>query len=224
MDNISTYYDALAPDYDQSRFGNAYGQFIHRQERQVLAKLLRGISPEHVLDLACGTGRMLEFAETGCDFSTQMLAEARQKHPSKNLIHGEATQLPFANEAFNAIFSLHFFMHLDTVTSSGVLDEAYRVLRPGGRLIFDFPSQKRRKITGGHHGQNWHGSNEMSLEKVSNLTANYWQVVESQGVLFFPIHRIPASLRIALLPFDTVLCQSFLKEYASYVLVCLQKK
>ncbi|MFN0173774.1 MAG: class I SAM-dependent methyltransferase [Saprospiraceae bacterium] len=224
MDNISTYYNALAPDYDRSRFGNAYGQFIHRQEYQALTKLLRGISPGHVLDLACGTGRMLEFAETGCDFSAQMLAEARQKHPTKNLIRGDATQLPFTNEAFTAIFSLHFFMHLDAATSAAVLSESYRVLRPGGRLIFDFPSEKRRKITGGHHGQNWHGSNTMSLDKVLKLTPNHWQTIESQGILFLPMHRIPASLRPTLLSFDTVLCRSFFKEYASYILVCLQKK
>lgn len=223
MDPIPAYYDALASDYDQSRFGNAYGQFIHQQERKALASLLRETPTTEVLDLACGTGRLLEFAETGCDLSPKMISEARQKFPSKTLVLGEATQLPFEDGAFGVIYSMHFFMHLDHATATAVLAEAYRVLRPGGRLIFDFPSEKRRRLTGGHHNQHWHGSNAMTKAKVLELSKHPWQITTSQGVLFFPIHRVPSTLRPYLLPLDTILCRSFLQEYASYILVCMQK-
>ncbi|MFN0034599.1 MAG: class I SAM-dependent methyltransferase [Saprospiraceae bacterium] len=225
MENIETYYNTLAPDYDQSRFGNSYGQFIHAQERRALARMLGKTPTEAVLDLACGTGRLLGFAQTGCDLSPQMLAEAQQKHPSKTLLVADATRLPFADGAFEAVFSMHFFMHLDHAGSVAVLAEANRVLRSGGRLIFDFPSEKRRRLTGGHHGQNWHGSNAFSVAWLSELAnGSGWQIVESQGILFFPIHRAPGFLRPHLLWLDSFLCRSLLKEYASYVLVCLQKK
>ncbi len=223
MESIPAYYDALAPDYDQSRFGNAYGQFIHQQERQALAKLLRDTPSSEVLDLACGTGRLIEFAETGCDLSPKMIAEARQKFPTKTLVVGEATQLPFEDGAFSAIFSMHFFMHLDHTATQAVLAEVHRVLRPGGRLVFDFPSEKRRRFTHGHHNQHWHGSNALTKTKVLELSKHPWQITASQGVVFFPIHRVPATLRPYLLPLDTILCRSFLQEYASYVLVCMQK-
>lgn len=223
MDPISAYYDALAPDYDRSRFGNAYGQFIHRQERQALTNLLRDTPPKQVLDLACGTGRLLEFAETGCDLSPKMIAEARQKYPSKTLVLGEATGMPFENGTFSTIISMHFLMHLDRATTSAVLAEAYRVLQPGGRFIFDFPSEKRRRLTRGHHHQHWHGSNALSRQRVLELGGHRWEIMDSQGILFFPIHRVYAPFRPHLLTLDTILCRSFLQEYASYVLVCMQK-
>jgi hypothetical protein len=34
MDRIVDYYDGLAKSYDSDRFGNSYGRFIDRQERQ----------------------------------------------------------------------------------------------------------------------------------------------------------------------------------------------
>lgn len=225
MEKISDYYNHLAPNYDRSRFGNSYGKFIHAQEHRALARMLVETSPVSVLDLACGTGRLLDFAQTGCDLSPQMLSEAQQKHPAKTLVCADATHLPFPAGSFDAVFSMHFFMHLDHAGSVAVLSEAHRVLRNGGLFIFDFPSEKRRRLTGGHHGQHWHGSNALSLRNISGLLpGDDWQIVESQGILFFPIHRIPAILRPGLLPLDSFLCGSFWKEYASYLLVCLQKK
>ncbi|MBC7773950.1 MAG: class I SAM-dependent methyltransferase [Phycisphaerae bacterium] len=225
MENIETYYNALAPDYDQSRFGNSYGQFIHTQERKAFARILDKSQPKSVLDLACGTGRMLDFAQTGCDLSPQMLAEAQKKHPSKTLVLADATYLPFADGAFDLIFSMHFFMHLDGGKIAAVLAEANRVLCSGGRFVFDFPSEKRRRLTGGHHGQNWHGSNAFSLAGLSKLASEGdWRILKFEGILFIPIHRVPTFLRPHLLRFDTFLCRSFLKEYASYCFVCLQKK
>lgn len=224
MENISTYYNTLAPDYDRLRFGSSYGQFIHHQERRALTGMLKNIPSDQVLDLACGTGRFLEFAQTGCDLSSQMLVAAQQKHPSKSLVRADASQLPFTDGAFDAVFSMHFFMHLDQATTTVVFDEVWRVLRSGGRFCFDFPSARRRRLTGGHHDQNWHGSNAMSLKDLANYTRHKWQCIDRHGIMFLPIHRLPLSLRPLLLPLDTRLCRSFLSEYASYHLVCLQKK
>ncbi|MCW4470491.1 hypothetical protein OGH69_16080 [Flavobacterium sp. MFBS3-15] len=41
MNPILDYYNALAGNYDTNRFGNSYGQFIDRQERQVLDRLVK---------------------------------------------------------------------------------------------------------------------------------------------------------------------------------------
>ncbi|MBK7936250.1 MAG: class I SAM-dependent methyltransferase [Lewinellaceae bacterium] len=224
MDNISNYYNTLAPAYDHSRFGNSYGRFIHAQEHRALTRMLHGVSSANTLDLACGTGRLLGLADTGLDLSPQMLAEARNKYPEKNLLAGDATRMPFPDQSFDAVFSLHFVMHLAPEQTRPVLAEVWRVLRPGGRFVFDFPSRKRRQLTGGHHDSNWHGSNAFSMQDFEKMTIDNWQVADNQGILFLPVHRIPTRLRLLLAPFDTMLCRSPLKEYASYLLVCMVKK
>ncbi len=224
VENIPNYYDALAPQYDASRFNNSYGQFLHAQEYQVLGTMLKGVSPAHTLDMACGTGRFLRFADTGLDLSPNMTEEARKKHPEKNILTGDATRLPFADASFDAVFSFHLIMHLDPAQTRAVLAEAHRVLRPGGRFIFDFPSQKRRRLTGGHHGANWHGSNAMRLSDCKRETACGWNIIDYQGILFLPVHRFPAWFRRPLLPFDNFCCRSLWREWASYLVLNLLKK
>jgi SAM-dependent methyltransferase len=224
MENIGSYYDTLAPDYDRSRFANSYGKFVDAQERGCLRRMLAGTSPAHTLDLACGTGRLLEFADTGLDQSPRMLHEARQKHPGKNLVIGDATRMPFPEDSFDAIFSFHFLMHLDRGAIQAVLAEARRVLRPGGRLIVDFPSRKRRALTRGHHNRNWHGSNASDVSDWQAMTAGAWKIIDFQGIAFFPLHRIPDFFRPAMLPLDTRFCRSALRSYASYLVLCLEKK
>lgn len=224
MEDISAYYDTLAPTYDHSRFGNTYGRFLHAQEYRALTRMLGGALPADTLDLACGTGRLLGLADTGLDLSPQMLAEARNKYPEKKLFTGDATRMPFSDGSFEAVYSLHFIMHLDPEQTRLVLAEVWRVLRPGGRFILDFPSLKRRQATRGHHDGNWHGSNAFSMQDWKKMAASNWQVTDSQGVLFLPIHRVPVAMRLPLAPFDTLLCRSHWKEYASYLLVCMVKK
>jgi ubiquinone/menaquinone biosynthesis C-methylase UbiE len=225
MENIDSYYNKLAPDYDASRFNNSYGQFIHEQECEALVRMLNRSSSHDVLDLACGTGRMLDFAQTGCDLSPQMLAEAQKKHPSKTLILADASQLPFSAGVFEMVYSLHFFMHLDAQKTKAVLAEVHRVSKPGAYFAFDIPSQKRRGLTRGHHKRNWHGSNAASLASLQVLANNCgWQIIEYQGVLFFPIHLVPVFMRPYLRRLDSFFCRSFLKAYASYLFVILQKK
>lgn len=221
---ISTYYEQLAPEYDQHRFGNTYGQFIHEQERALLKKLLARMPADHSLDLACGTGRLLDFAAVGLDSSPAMLEEARKKHPDKTLVCGSALAMPFESQSFERIHSFHFLMHLQDEESRQVLREAHRVLRPAGHFIFDFPSAKRRRLLRKSTGNDWHGATAWSLSDWEQALGNDWRIEAVQAYLFLPIHHIPIRLRIPLLRLDTLLCHSFLKQYASYLVLCLQKK
>jgi ubiquinone/menaquinone biosynthesis C-methylase UbiE len=63
---------------------------------------LRGRDPEAVVDLACGTGRLLDFAMTGVDLSAAMLARAREKWPDRRLVQADAAHTGLPPASFDA--------------------------------------------------------------------------------------------------------------------------
>lgn len=99
------------------------------------------------LDLGCGTGRLLDFATSGVDFSEEMLSQAKVKYPYKNLLTGNITEIPFENESLDCIFSFHVIMHQDKEITQQFLSESWQKLKPNGFLIFDFPVKGEEEIT-----------------------------------------------------------------------------
>jgi hypothetical protein len=63
----------------------------------------------------------------------------------------------------------------------------------------------------------------VSPKEISELSGKRWKIKNSTGILLFPIHRIPKSLRKYFLPLDILLCKTFLKNWASYQIVVLEK-
>jgi SAM-dependent methyltransferase len=101
-----------------------------------------GLNPgDRVLDVACGSGAVAAAARervgpegvvTGLDRNPDMLAVARRKQPGLDWAEGRAEDLPFDDEAFDAVlcqFGLMFFED-----RAQALVEMRRVLRPGGRV------------------------------------------------------------------------------------------
>ncbi len=219
---IETYYNDIAFNYDQWRFGNSYGKYIDYQERDILSNWLRDLKDKKILDLGCGTGRFLDLATTGLDMSNNMLEIARSKHPNKQIIMGSATEIPLDSGSYNGIFSFHLFMHLDQETIKRVLKECYRILDNGGVLIFDIPSKLRRKLVG-YKAKNWHIATSLSMNEIRIMCGEKWQLVDFKGVAIFPIHRIPGAIRSVFLPVDELLCKTLIKILASYYLVKLRK-
>lgn len=219
---IKEYYNDLASEYDKDRFDNTYGQYIDRQEKKIIRKLLKNNRKDKTLDLACGTGRFLEFAGYGVDISPQMLREAQKKHPDCELFEASALHTPFEDASFETILSFHLIMHLDADTTSQFLKEARRLLKQGGKLIFDFPSKHRRKLVN-YKSDNWHAANDFTPHEIVSLTDG-WILKRYYGILFFPIHRLPSPIRKPMIAADTLLCHSFVRKYASYQIIVLEKR
>ncbi len=222
IEEIKTYYDELASTYDQNRFGNSYGTYIDLQERAFLKKRLPHISTANILDLGCGTGRFLNYASHGIDISPKMIEIAKGKFPDKNINLGSISQIPHPDAFFDILFSFHVLMHLDKSTVIDFLKESHQKLKENGRLIFDFPSQKRRQLFN-YKSKDWHGANALSIKDIENLIKSDWKIKHYKGILFFPIHRFPSSMRPLLQKIDTVFCKTFLKEYSSYLVIELEK-
>lgn len=220
-DEIVQYYDSIAASYDESRFGNSYGEFIHAQEIGLLGRWLGG-SSGRILDLGCGTGRLSGFASLGVDPSERMLDRARAKFPGKSFYAGDAFGCGLEAETMEAVICFHVVMHLAHGDLDRMLAECHRVLKPGGRLIFDFPSALRRKLVAADRS-GWHGANAYTLAEIRERSNGHWHIGRTRGIAALPIHRIPAAWRMRLVALDTVICRSFLKHCASYVAVELVK-
>ncbi len=219
--SIKSYYDELAPEYDKDRFANSYGKYIDYQEKKILHKLLLNNNKEKTLDIACGTGRFLRYAKFGLDISPQMLQVAQQKYSNRMLFEGSALQTPFIDATFETIFSFHLIMHLNKDDTRLFLNETARIAQQGAKLIFDFPSKHRRQIVN-YKIEGWHASNSLSAMEVQAMTTE-WILKQSYGLMFFPIHRFPSSWRRFIRRIDRWICRSFLKKYASYTIVVLER-
>jgi demethylmenaquinone methyltransferase/2-methoxy-6-polyprenyl-1,4-benzoquinol methylase len=128
------YYNARAPEYDDWWLGE--GLFAQRErpgwEEAVerLCEALAALEPKHTLDVACGTAfltRHLRGLLTGLDQSPEMLAIARRRLPQASFAQAEALALPFADGAFERVFTSHFYGHLGPVERERFLAEARRV-------------------------------------------------------------------------------------------------
>jgi SAM-dependent methyltransferase len=101
-------------------------------------------STVRVLEIGCGPGPNLwylareGFSAVGLDGSAVALDRARRRFAEDNLtveLHqGDATKLPFADRSFDLVLDVECFYANTEADTSLILDEVYRVLKPGGRL------------------------------------------------------------------------------------------
>jgi SAM-dependent methyltransferase len=223
MPPVGPYYDSIAATYDHSRFGNSYGRFVDARERALVARWLRAIPPEDAVDLGCGTGRLLDFARTGVDASGPMLAQARTRCPAHRLVQADLTATGLPTSAFGGATCFHVLMHLDPATIQGVFAEAARLVRPGGTLVVDIPSEARR-AWGRRPLHGWHADTSASLTTFQQWARPSWSLEEWHGLLTVPIHRVPEGLRPAFAPLDRWLGDSPLARWASYYVCRLVRR
>jgi demethylmenaquinone methyltransferase/2-methoxy-6-polyprenyl-1,4-benzoquinol methylase len=126
------------------------GNTDKRWRRLVARRLKPALSIEgaRALDVACGTGDLaLALAEAtkariiGTDFCRPMLEIAAGKAQTNvteiPFVEGDALNLPFAGEAFDAVTIAFGLRNLSSVEAG--LKELWRVLKPGGRAaILEF--------------------------------------------------------------------------------------
>ena len=112
-----------------------------------------------VLDVACGTGRTLKFIRAtlpkaslfGVDLSPAYLRKANQllsQNPRElpQLTQANAEDLPYPNNFFHGVSSVFLFHELPAAARQQVIEECFRVIKPGGILticdsiqLFDAP-------------------------------------------------------------------------------------
>lgn len=143
--------------------GDGSRKAVHRAQERVLlpqfaaARAARaGDVPFDVLEVGSGIGRWaasFDLAATrffGVDTSDEMVAAARASFPEAAFERlGADLRLPYDDERFDLAFCVRVLHHYPTPDKRVLLSEMWRVVRPGGRLIFleDFVAARG---SGGH--------------------------------------------------------------------------
>lgn len=120
---------------------------VHRLWKDAMMDWLAPRPGQRLLDVAGGTGdvafRFLTRAPgataTVCDMTESMLVAGRQRAESDRMadrldwVVGDAMALPFADASFD-VYTISFGIR-NVTRIEDALSEAYRVLKPGGRLM-----------------------------------------------------------------------------------------
>ena len=145
VSKVQNVFTSVASKYDIMNDVMSMG--VHRIWKEAMMDWLAPKPGQKLLDVAGGTGDIsFKFIKrsgaahsTVLDITENMLlegrkrAEANQLVDSLNWIVGDAMSLPFADNSFD-VYTISFGIR--NVTQPQIaLDEAFRVLRPGGRLM-----------------------------------------------------------------------------------------
>lgn len=178
MNLIQTYQDKkIVESFDKEREEFYYQKYKTKVESDFLFRAMRNrphslqfpkengesntpvwLSRLKILDVGCGTGRMLGTCleeSGGCtkyygiDTSKEMIKILKEKikfigYNKKEAITriGNATKLPFKDETFDITFSYHLLWHLPKKYQEKIIKEMFRVTKKDGFIIFDILNEK----------------------------------------------------------------------------------
>lgn len=128
-----------------------------------------------VLDVATGAGYVAGAAArrgaaaTGIDFSAAQVRLARQAYPAVPFEQADAESLPFESGLFDAVVNGFGMCHLPNPDVA--LGEAFRVLKPGGRVAFAVWDVPERAVGFGavYAAVRTHGSMDVGLPAGPNF-------------------------------------------------------
>ena len=144
-------FNLWAPFYD-CLFTTVFYQAIHQRLLDYVELRENAL----ILDLGCGTGRLLNRLATnfstikgiGLDLSPSMLIEARVRnkyHKRLIFISGKAEALSFADEQFDAVFCTVSFLHYPHPQQ--VFNQVSRVLADGGHFYLVDPYMGKNNVS-----------------------------------------------------------------------------
>ena len=138
-------FNSVASKYDVMNDVMSLG--VHRIWKDMMMDWLAPRSDQKLLDVAGGTGdiafRFLRRSGFGhatvLDLTSSMLAEGQKRAEAEQMVNqidwlvGDAMHLPFEDNLFD-VYTISFGIR-NVTRPQKALEEAYRVLKPGGRIM-----------------------------------------------------------------------------------------
>lgn len=113
--------------------------YFYRQYRDEVLRRAGGLDGREILEVGCGEGMMFEgTATTPIQMDVSMTRVERARGKARYLLCADGYQLPFAEGAFSLVLLIAVLEH--TSEPWRLLQEARRVLKPGGRILIVVPN------------------------------------------------------------------------------------
>jgi len=181
---VRAHYAALAATYDE-KANPACKRAYEALVRRILGDCAR------VMELGAGSSPALDVLDSplkvACDMSFPMLA-ARNAAPDAPRVTADGQRLPFADAAFDGIYSINVLEHVPDPTA--FVGEVARLLQPGGRFLaitpngdaewlLDLLERLRLKLPEGPH-------RFLKYAETAALAGDTFTVLEHRKFLTFP--------------------------------------
>ena len=205
-------YAAKGAEYERHYETQAWDRFLWSREREILLEILAKYfagRDVHLLDFACGTGRITRFLEdrvttsTGVDVSASMLAVARQKLKRTQIIEADLTVDNILKpRQFNLITAFRFFLNAEPELRSAAIGALAELLAEDGCLVFNnhhnLGSPWIKLLSWRHRQKNPDGIfNVMSNNQMKNLVESAGlEMVDIYPMGFFHPPKVPVSYRL----------------------------
>ncbi len=207
------HWDAIAKKRDH---WNGMGRWYHRRLEDIYRYL---VSPgQRVLEIGCGLGNLLASLQpahgVGVDFSPEMIARAKKKHPQLEFHQLDAHDLASLDGKFDAIILSDTVNDLWDVQRA--LEQARRFCLPHTRLILNFYSHlwqlplaivQSLNLASPMLRQNW-----LTREDIDNMLrlAGFESIRSSQEVLWpLPLGGLADRYLVKLWPFREFALSNF---------------
>lgn len=144
------FYEKEAKDYDIRRWLTPAGRLVNAVQMEIFGSLVGELTNLRILEIAAGTGRFTKvLLENGnsviaFDISSSMLEQLKQNlkdHPNYGrlqIIVGDARTMELESCSVDVVVCFNALSHIPE--HKRVLTEVYRVLKPGGFFLFNFPN------------------------------------------------------------------------------------
>ena len=144
--NVHDIFSSIATKYD--KLNTILTLNIDKLWRKKAVRLCTIKANDMILDLCCGTGKMIELEcievgenteVIGLDFNKEMINVCYKKlnqslnNYNFNLIKGDAMELPFEDNTFQCVTIAFGLRNVPDKVKA--ISEMYRVLKPGGKVV-----------------------------------------------------------------------------------------
>lgn len=128
------FYDSLSSRYD------LLARFLFPIGEKGRSRVIENLKPGSILDVACGTGTLLQMAHDcnmqcfGIDNSAGMLAQAQIKVPAAMFLRASFYEIPYPDAAFDNVVETNAVSGVD-IDVERVLKEMVRVCKKDGQIL-----------------------------------------------------------------------------------------
>lgn len=118
---------------------------IDKRTREIV-RIADITASDKILDVGTGTGVLIQYflefgvppqSITGCDLSSEMLAEAKKRYPSVRLVHSDIDEFPTDGASFDVAFFNGCFGNMYNPVST--LQRTSLLLSAGGKIVISHP-------------------------------------------------------------------------------------